>query len=81
MEQKQTAVEWLVDEIKKMKIGNNQLLIYYEDLDYLIEKAKQMEKQQIESAYYTGATNFSEHSTKAVRWSKQYYNEEYGNET
>jgi len=30
-----------------------------------------MELEQIESAYYTGAANFSQHSTKAVRWSKK----------
>ena len=68
----QTAVEQLVQEINKLT-GLNIAM----DEPCVIQ-AKQMEKQQVESAYYTGATNFSEHSTKAVRWSKQYYNEEYG---
>ena len=54
-QQEQTAVDWLVGEIKKMKIGNNQLLIYYEDLDYLIEKAKEMEKQQNKKYLLMGA--------------------------
>ena len=44
---KQTAVEWLVSQIQNMKIGNNQLLITDEDLNYLLNQAKEMEKQQI----------------------------------
>lgn len=67
--EKQTAVEWLLERYKSQNT-----LLFADDF----EQAKEMERQQVESAYYTGATNFSEHSTKAVRWSKQYYNEEYG---
>lgn len=43
---KQTAVEWLVSQIQNMKIGNNQLLITDEDLNYLLNQAKEMEKEQ-----------------------------------
>jgi hypothetical protein len=67
---KHTAVEWLVDKLKSqgLLIGEPNNLV-------AVREALEMEKEQIESAYYTGAANFSEHSTKAVRWSKQYYNE------
>ena len=51
---KQTAVEWLVSQIQNMKIGNNQLLITDEDLNYLLNQAKEMDKQQKKDAYQHG---------------------------
>jgi hypothetical protein len=67
-DKQQTAVEWLVEKL----YGDNQIFGVSVDL---LNQAIEMEKEQVENAYYTGAANFSEHSTKAVRWSKQYYNE------
>ena len=67
MEQKQTAVEWLVDELLDGKLL----------MPSLIEQAKEMEKQQIIDANEDASTNeLGEFLT-----GKQYYNKEYGNET
>jgi len=69
MEKKQTAVEWLVEEIHK-------------NIDWIpihmIDQAKQMEKEQIEMAYKEG--NHSEMRGGKVIFEKmeQYYNETYG---
>jgi hypothetical protein len=43
----QSAVEWLVEQVKSQK--------YIEDVDF--EKAKEMEKQQIEDAFMVGVKN------------------------
>ena len=65
MEQKQTAVEWLVDELLDGKLL----------MPSLIEQAKEMEKQQIIKAHKEG----NKHNGWALRHEhEQYYNEEYG---
>ena len=60
---KQTAVEWLVEEIHK-------------NIDWIpihmIEQAKQMEKEQIETAWHDGIMGGQ------CGDSEQYYNETYG---
>ena len=71
MEQKQTAVEWLVDELL-----NGKLL-----MPSLIEQAKEMEKQQIEKGYGVGHNDGCAYMTDGkteYTTSEQYYNEEYG---
>ena len=45
-----TAVEWLIDELKE-SIGLKDM--------HAIEKAKQMEKQQIKEAYLRGIKNYN----------------------
>jgi hypothetical protein len=56
-----TAVEWLVEELKG---------VYESDyLNKLIEQAKEMEKEQMESAYLAGESK-----------DKQYYNETFKSE-
>ena len=72
---KQTAVEWLVSELKKydsagLKDQSNYVIempTYI--LTELEEQAKEMEKQQIIDAYYKVSMNTGE----------QYYNEEFKN--
>jgi hypothetical protein len=60
---KQTAVEWLVQQLSK----EWQL----EDRDlHLIEKAKEIEKEQIMNAHYEGSENYK----------RQYYNETFKSE-
>jgi hypothetical protein len=63
---KQTAVEWLVEEIHK-------------NIDWIpihiIEQAKQMEKEQIEEAYTDGQT-----ISNAYQGASDYYNTEYRDE-
>ena len=63
---KQTAVEWLIDELTDNGID-------YLDLAYeIIEKAKEMEKQQIVDAYIEGYS-----SNLNAGDSEKYYNETY----
>ena len=65
---KQTAVEWLVEQLP---------LIQQEGLRYVIEQAKQMEKEQIEDAHEIGYINGGNH--KSVNGDK-YYNETFKSE-
>ena len=53
MEKKQTAVEWLVNEINKMNVSTEARLF----INKLKRKAIEMEKGQIENAYYRGAVD------------------------
>jgi hypothetical protein len=46
MSKKQTAVEWLVNEISKSGIGNHTMIVHKKE----IEQAKEIEKQQIVDA-------------------------------
>jgi len=70
---KQTAVDWLVDQVENfncMKLG----LIP----SNIIEKAKQMEKQQIEEAFIKGEENIDQYGCyENPNLSEQYYKETY----
>ena len=68
MKNKQTAVEWLEDNMYSLKIP----AIYFVDLIDLVNQAKAMEKQQIIDAWEDGHDSFS------TRNAEQYYNETYG---
>ena len=68
---KQTAVEWLVEQVfgKHTYVWND-----------VIEKAKAMEREQIIDAYYQcGRDNF-EHIKVINRSATDYYNQTYGGE-
>jgi hypothetical protein len=67
MENKQTAVEWLQEQLECF--GNkHELQMSWATVDELVEQAKAMEKQQIiDAAERWKGTNFAE----------QYYNETY----
>ena len=68
----QTAVEWLKTEIEKY--GDPQFLtITWTDLDDLINQGKQMEKEQITSAYQADRRPCSDEDAE------QYYNVKFGN--
>jgi hypothetical protein len=69
MENKQTAVEWLID-----KVEDHFCLLPID----LIEQAKQMEKEQIIDAWEEGCYQ----SSRFPRMSdvEQYYNETYGSQ-
>ncbi len=62
METKQTAVEWLIGQIKG-----------YESDCEIFQQAKQMEKQQIFDAHLTGLIHPLE--IEATKQSEKYYNE------
>ena len=68
---KQTAVEWLVEQLK---INN-----YISDnAHWLIEEAKEMEKQQIAKAYSSRCSFFScEETKKGCLCGENYYNEKF----
>lgn len=69
MENKQTAVDWLVQQYTQ---GNYSWEAYIQ--------AKQMEKEQIMNAYNHNMTGFDklEQEEIGLNWSEDYYNETYG---
>jgi hypothetical protein len=76
---KQTAVEWLADEIiileerlRQEKINLNDFMDLKDDL---VTKALKMEKQQIIDAYENGYSD----SDNTFELNKQYYNEQFKN--
>jgi len=65
-----TAVEWLGKELESF--GDPQFCeVKWEELDSLIQQAKEMEKEQIEEAFAMGNDDIS---------SEQYYNETFKSE-
>jgi len=67
---KQTAVEWLGKELESY--GDPQFCeIEWEQLDSLIEQAKEMEKEQINDACYEGYYQEGMYDTRA------YYDKKY----
>ncbi len=64
---KQTAVEWLVEQL----FGDNEIIGCS---DELLQQAKEMEKEQIEDAYYQGDAD----SYKGD--AEQYYNKTFKSE-
>jgi len=67
---KQTAVEWLVEQIK------NNVHNTIEEFELIVEQAKEMEKEQIIAAHKTATLEAGfEHS--ADDWANQYYNQTY----
>ena len=54
---KKTAVDWLKDMLEWNYGDPKMLEISWVNLDDLFERAKQMEKEQIEEAYKSGAKN------------------------
>jgi hypothetical protein len=69
---KQTAVEWLVEQLD----GERHLT--ENEIKRVIEQAKEMEKEQIEDAHEIGYINGGNH--KSVN-GEQYYNETYESKT
>ena len=68
MENKQTAVEWLVEKIQQANPSFK--------FDALMRQAKEMEKEQIIQAYYQNGWNDNDNEHNA----EQYYNENYKSE-
>ena len=83
MEQKQTAVDWLVEQMINRNFFARDTELSYTTLDHLQYEAKEMEKQQIIKAFDKGAdigndigSNYDYHEGNNQGY--QYYNEEYG---
>ena len=72
-----TAVEWLAKEICYISIDGKYIVDNAEDVTHIVEQAKAMEQEQIESAYRKGYTESSwgRHSN-----SENYYNEKFKSE-
>ena len=69
---KQTAVEWLIDQLQKHYVKQD-----FENT-VVFEQAKQMEKEQIIESYCKGALDISKDESIFPReTSEQYYNETY----
>jgi hypothetical protein len=62
-----TAVEWLINQMKQRESQGLTLSMY--ELEMFAEQAKEMEKEQMESAYLAGESK-----------DKQYYNETFKSE-
>ena len=77
MENKQTAVEWLLDNLnfephdEEEFISNNKIW----------EQAKQMEKEQIINARIDGDEHHTFNSMMRESYANDYYNETYANDT
>jgi hypothetical protein len=73
MENKQTAVEWLVEQIDGLDTG-----ISYHHFKEKVEQAKEMEKEQIINAHLIGLITSME--MEATKQAEQYYNETFKSE-
>ena len=73
---KQTAVEWLVEEL------NDNGFSHLDLASDIIEQAKEMEKEQIIKAYKDGRSDLASNFHKSLNMSlEQYYNETFKKET
>jgi hypothetical protein len=76
MENKQTAVEWLVE-----KLTNRQNGVFdgfpIMSLDEIYEQAKAMEKEQIIDSFRNGLDDFYDKDTFYYENGEKYYNETY----
>jgi hypothetical protein len=70
---KQTAVEWLVEEMLKQGYFDGNKPLTYTNLDHLQQQAKEMEKQQIIDAYWEGCSNW-DNDKEAEQYYKETYN-------
>jgi len=74
---KQTAVEWLIEQMIERKYFAKDVPLSYTTLEHLVNQAKEMEKEQIIDAYDAGLydTTFCEKVH-----AEQYYNETFKSE-
>ncbi len=75
MKNKQTAVNWLVEQIKS---DQNQKALSANEWMQVIEQAKAMEKEQIIDSFGVGCQVESTRLIGYQDMAKQYYNETYG---
>lgn len=65
-----TAVEWLEEKMKKLTPPG-----YQTEISAMLENAKQMEKEQLDKAYYKGQES---KYIGGPSYCEQYYNETFG---
>ena len=73
---KQTAIDWLKKELEAYGSPSH-LNLDWTTFDQLCEQAKQMEKEQIKNAYYTGGDDVEDNRDREA---EQYYNETFKSE-
>ena len=74
-ETKQTAVEWLVDQMFKQGYFDGNKPLTFTNLDHLQQQAKEMEKEQIKDAHNEGYGSGYMDDAKSP---DEYYKETYG---
>ena len=74
---KQTAVDWLVEQLAR-KHNEFQALIFYYDHKEEIEQAKQIEKANIIRARVNGDEHHTFNSQMREEYAEDYYKENYG---
>ena len=72
---KQTAVEWLVEQLFKQGYFDGNKPFTFTNLDHLQHQAKEMEKEQIKQFWDEGVISAT--YGKPINF-EQYYNETYG---
>lgn len=77
MENNQTAVEWLEDEINKRGPKENNPPQWLKEL---YEQAKSMEKEQIKNAFWNGDNSDCTSEQNSFEFAEKYYKETYGRE-
>lgn len=70
----QTALEWSIGQLKLLELNKNRIseYAYKSRLSYIVNKAKEMAKEQIRKAYCDGEYY------KDTKLTTDYYNETYG---
>jgi hypothetical protein len=79
---KQTALEWLVEQLKEYST-ENLIEIDWDEFNQLFDQAKEMEKEQIIDAFNNGEffpSDYYHPNNPNVDGSETYYNETYGGE-
>jgi hypothetical protein len=69
---KQTAVEWLVEQMLKQGYFDGNKPLTYTNLDHLQQQAKEMEKEQIIDTYWS---SYNEGKYSTDKTADEYYNE------
>lgn len=75
MDNKQTAVSWLISQLALVNNSPFEAIAFYHDNKDLIEQAKQIEKEQIIKAYANGVVN--EISIYNTITGEEFYNQTY----
>jgi hypothetical protein len=75
-QKKQTAVEWLFNEITLQYVAKGNLS--FMDIVNMSQQAKEIEKEQIKIAYYNGTTDEIKTKDELLLEAEHYYNESFG---
>lgn len=78
MENKQTAVEWLIVQLKKVDYNPLEQNGYSKAEERLFDQAKEMEKKQMKDAVLSQCTTHEGLRKIFDKQFEQYYNETYG---